>query len=242
MVRKTLITLVSLSIVIAYAITLNAQVIKIPKPKLPKKPPTAEDIKREAVNARKEAQSAWDKVKNLNPAGASEEAWGEAGRHAYPAAAKVMSKRSPTGVGLDKDMKAKLRGQYGELVNKVTIHWGTPGLDEWTAAKYGIRLTKGDSEAQTYGHDIYIKWRKGQKPDSYILNMLRHEMMHARQYERFDKSLSNFGYHYFKEYKKANQNYEKNKLEREAFAAERIASTKPSSPPSGQRFVVDSAR
>ena len=41
-------------------------------------------------------------------------------------------------------------------------------------------------------------------------------MVHSQQCERLGGA-SNFGYKYFKEYKRANQNYRNNQLEREAY-------------------------
>lgn len=69
-----------------------------------------------------------DNVRNLDPAGVSEELWGEGGRFAYPAAAAIMSKRSPTGEPLSNSYRAVLRPYYGDTVDKVTIHWATPPL------------------------------------------------------------------------------------------------------------------
>src|SRR4051812_34432350 len=115
MVQKAFTILATLLVTITVlTASLEAQVIKVKPPsppKIPTKPPTVDDIKREANNAGKKADEAWDKVKNLDPKGASEEAWGEAGRRAYTSAARVMSKRSPTGERLDKNMKNKLRDQ-----------------------------------------------------------------------------------------------------------------------------------
>jgi hypothetical protein len=218
MVRIRFIALVWLIVAITSSTTsLNGQGLK--PPNIPNKPPTADDIKREAEKARKKAEKARHDFEKLCPAGVAEEAWGEAGRRLYPEAARVMSKRSPTGEQIDRDMKDQLRPKFGELVNKVTLHWGTPPLDEWADPRFGIRLSSSDTEAQTYGYNIYIRYRKGQK-DVDVLRILSHEMMHVKQFERYDKSLSNFGYHYFKEYKKANENYAKNKLEKEAVAAD----------------------
>ncbi|QDT98026.1 hypothetical protein [Gimesia aquarii] len=198
-------------------ITTNAQLIRIKPPRIPTKPPTANDFQRELENAGREIKDVWEKIRNLNPPNASEELWGEAGRVAYVTAAKIMAKRSSTGEALPANIKHKLRPFYDDLVDRVTVHWGTPTLDEWAAAKFKVRLTDTESDAQTYGYDIYTRWQKGEHSDEDVCDLMSHELMHSRQYERFRKSLSNFGYQYFKEYKRSNQNYRNNKLEVEAY-------------------------
>ncbi|HEY9837936.1 MAG TPA: hypothetical protein V6D27_13690, partial [Vampirovibrionales bacterium] len=50
--------------------------------------------------------------------------------------------------------------------------------------------------------------------------LLSHELIHCQQHERLG-SLGNFGYHYFKEYKKAGEIYRNNQLEVEAFEFEK---------------------
>lgn len=202
-----------------FAGSVDAQ-LTVKLPKIPTKPPTSQDIEREVRNLGENVQKALDKLRDVDPAGASEETWGEAGRVAYLAAAQIMKRRSPRGETLDESTKRRLRREYRELVDRVTIHWGVSTLDEWAAAKFKIRLTDTDSVAQTYGYDVYTRWNRGEQSSTYILSLLSHELMHSRQYEQYGKSLSNFGYHYFKEYKKANQNYANNRLEREAFEME----------------------
>ena len=77
---------------------------------------------------------------------------------------------------------------------------------------------------RTFGYDIYTRWAADEKSRTYLMALMSHELMHSKQYEHYDRSLSNFGYHYFKEFEKANQSYENNKLEAEAFEdAPRVA-------------------
>lgn len=165
----------------------------------------------------KEIKQAWDKIRPLDPGSAPEEIWGEAGKVAYPAAAAVMAKRSPTGMKIDGTVGKRLKDYWGDLVDRVTIHWSTPTLDEWAAARFGVRVTDVDTEAQTFGYDIYTRWAKGDQSDAYMFSLLSHELMHVRQYEEHGKSLSRFGYHYFKAYKKAGLNYENNAMEKRAY-------------------------
>ena len=173
----------------------------------------------ESFNSMAEELREWrQKVANVNPAGVSEEIWGEAGRFAYPAGAAIMAKRSPTGEPLSIDHKAALRPYFGELVDRVAIHWGTPPLDEWAADRYSISLEDTDTIAQTYGHDIYVRYGKGDKGVEATLADLAHELYHAGQYEKHGTSYSNFGYHYFKGFKKAGMSYASNPMEMEAFA------------------------
>jgi len=168
-------------------------------------------------NAGEELRRWRDNVRNLSPAGVSEELWGEGGRFAYPAGAAIMSKRSPTGVPLADSYKGALRPYFGDVVDRVTIHWATPPLDEWAADKFSISLEDTDTEAQTFGHDIYVKYGEGEKATEDELSLLAHELVHALQYEKYGRSFSNFGYHYFKEYKKAGLDYSGNDMEEEAY-------------------------
>lgn len=158
-----------------------------------------------------------DNVVGLDPAGVSEELWGEAGRFAYPSAAAVMSKRSPTGEPLSMEYRAALRPFFGDTVDRVTIHWSTDPLDKWAADKFKVTFSSVDTEAQTFGHDIYVKHAKGEQDQEYELAIMAHELVHTQQFERYGNSFSDFGYHYFKQYKRANLNYENNKLEIEAY-------------------------
>jgi hypothetical protein len=49
-----------------------------------------------------------------------------------------------------------------------------------------------------------------------LLELIAHELVHSQQCERLG-GMSNFGYEYFREYKRANQNYRNNRLEIEAY-------------------------
>ena len=56
-------------------------------------------------------------------------------------------------------------------------------------------------------NDIYIRDQNGRNSACDELELLAHELVHTRQFEKYGRSYSNFGYHYFKEYKKANLKY-----------------------------------
>lgn len=71
------------------------------------------------------------------------------------------------------------------------------------------------SAGQTYCNNIYITARYSRN-DFNLLELIAHELVHSAQCEKLGGA-SNFGYHYFKQYKRANQVYRNNKLEREAF-------------------------
>lgn len=161
-----------------------------------------------------------DNVHDLNPGGVSEELWGEAGRFAYPAAAAIMSKRSPTGEPLSNRYKGILRIFAGDLVDRITLHWRTPPLDEWAADNFTIRLSKVDTSAQTFGYDVYIREQKGGLSEFDELKLIGHELVHVGQFSKYGGSYSNFGYHYFKGYKQSGMNYDNIPMEQEAYAWE----------------------
>ncbi|MDV2994599.1 MAG: hypothetical protein N4J56_004253 [Chroococcidiopsis sp. SAG 2025] len=74
-----------------------------------------------------------------------------------------------------------------------------------------LELGLVDAVAQTYCRRIYIE--DSYKPrDSRQLALLAHELVHSRQCQQLG-GISQFGYHYFKEYKKAGQNYANNIME-----------------------------
>lgn len=144
----------------------------------------------------------------------ADEAWGEAGRIAYRAAQEAIAAnnfRLPA-ESLDSFQKRRLRPHYGDLVDRVRVKYGATTLDNWRAGVYRISTP---SDGQTFCNDIYIT-RRYRPNDFDLLELIAHEMMHSLQCQRFGGA-SNFGYHYFKEYKRANQNYRNNKLEREAY-------------------------
>jgi hypothetical protein len=158
------------------------------------------------------AQMGKEKVpKNL-----SEKAWGEVGAVAYKGASQFMAKNNGWGRGLDDFQKQYLRPHFGDLVDRVEVVYGATLMDEWVAAS--LRIDVGKSNAQVYGQKIYVTapYKQG---DVKQLILLAHELVHVQQYEELG-GIDKFGYNYFKEYKRAGQNYRRNKMEREAFTFE----------------------
>ena len=146
------------------------------------------------------------------PAAVAEEAWGAAGASAYPAAAEIMRQRNGIGQGLDEAQKQLLRLHFGDLVDRVSVAYNARMMSNWCAAGKCVNLGGVDAAAQTYCNNIYIA-ESYQAPDQ--ISLLAHELVHSRQCQQLGGARK-FGYHYFKEYKKAGQNYKNNKLEREA--------------------------
>ena len=162
----------------------------------------------------------------IDRASLSEEAWGESGRALYPAAAATMSARNSNRPqeSLSSAEKSALRPYFGSLVDRVRISYGADPLNEWNGP-FGSTISLGgaDADAQTYGLRIYVKSSKENMEQRERLRLLIHELVHADQYEDYGSSLANFGYHYFKGYKRANQTYEDNKMEVEAYLREHCA-------------------
>jgi len=153
---------------------------------------------------------------------AAEEAWGEAGRIGYPAAAATMEARyadrsADLYFATHRNDRQVLAPHFGEdtLMN-VRVMWGADPLDEWHAGNLGS--IRSETEAQTYGYTVYIRDAL-ETLDTYgRLEILCHELTHVKQYERYGRRLDSFGYNYFKEYKRAGENYRNNVLEREAYS------------------------
>jgi hypothetical protein len=141
----------------------------------------------------------------------SEAAWGEAGSSAYKAAAATMRGRHGSSVGLDDIQKKYLRPHYGNLVDQVVVVYNAKMMNEWTALGKKIPLGGVESAAQTYCNRIYVRdsYQKGNRDQ---LLLLAHELRHSQQCQELGGE-GKFGYHYFREYKRAGLSYENNALE-----------------------------
>lgn len=145
---------------------------------------------------------------------AVEQAWGEAGSAAYQAAARIMRERNGSGQGLDETQKRFLRQRYGGLVDQVSVRYGARMMSEWCALGKCVNLGGVDSAAQTYCDHIYVS--NSYRPnDSDQLALLAHEVRHSQQC-RERGGEGGFGFHYFREYKRAGQNYANNSMEVDA--------------------------
>jgi hypothetical protein len=144
----------------------------------------------------------------------SEDAWGEAGSSAYKGAAATMRGRHGSSVGLDDIQKKYLRPHYGNLVDQVVVVYNAKMMNEWTALGQKIPLGGVESAAQTYCNRIYVRdsYQKGNWDQ---LLLLAHELRHSQQCQELGGE-GKFGYHYFREYKRAGLSYENNALERSA--------------------------
>ncbi|MGL5195135.1 MAG: hypothetical protein ACRC8Y_16270 [Chroococcales cyanobacterium] len=146
-----------------------------------------------------------------------EEAWGQFGAVAYQAAAEVMRANNAEPQPLTEFQKQYLRPHFGDLVDRVEVVYNATLMEDWVAASFKINV--GESNAQVYGNTIYIK-KEMKEQEFEQLVLLSHELIHCQQHERLG-SLGNFGYHYFKEYKKAGESYRNNQMEVEAFDFEK---------------------
>ncbi|MEP0858089.1 hypothetical protein [Trichocoleus sp. DQ-U1] len=150
---------------------------------------------------------------------AAEEAWAIAGRTGYPAAARWMEKNNGRGQSLDETQKQYLRPWFDSLVDDVAVIYNANLMDEWSAA--GYRIDVGNSH-QTYCWRIYIDdpYQTGELNQVFDqLVDLAHELVHSKQCQALASEV-NFGYQYFKEYKRAGQNYRNNIMEQEAYKLE----------------------
>jgi hypothetical protein len=144
----------------------------------------------------------------------AENAWGEAGAVAYPAAASIMRGRHGSSQGLDSFQKRNLKPHFGDLVDQVVVIYNASMMDRWSALGKSINLSGVDTAAQTYCDRIYV--RDPYKPnDLQQLELLAHELVHSRQCQSLGGA-GKFGFHYFREFKRAGLGYDGNKLEKEA--------------------------
>ena len=150
---------------------------------------------------------------------AVEEAWGIAGRAGYSAAARWMEANNGRSQALDATQKQYLRPWFEGLVDRVAVVYNANLMDEWSAG--GYRINVGNSH-QTYCNRIYIDdpYQTGDLQQVFEqLVVLAHELVHSRQCESIGGE-SNFGYHYFREFKRAGQSYRNNIMEQEAYELE----------------------
>jgi hypothetical protein len=178
------------------------------------------------------------KIEDLDPTSPAfaEKQWGNAGAGAFQAAAAIMRNRHGSGQGLDDIQKQYLRPVYGGLVDGVSVVYGASMMNDWKALGFKIDLGGVDSAAQTYCNRIYVRdaYQNGNRDQ---LLLLAHELRHSQQCQELGGS-GKFGYHYFREYKRAGQNYENNAMEKSAVEfANKIANTPISVPPSPSALV-----
>jgi hypothetical protein len=155
-----------------------------------------------------------------NPTQFSEEAWGQAGAVGYQAASDTMRLKNVKNGSQDLDATQKryLRPHFGNLVDRVQVIYKAQLMDTWSALGKEVHLGEVESDAQTYCDRIYV--RESYKPnDSSQTVLLAHELIHSKQCENLG-GMTQFGYHYFKEYKRGGQNYANNAMEKEAKAFE----------------------
>jgi len=166
----------------------------------------------------------------------AERVWGNAGSSAYQAAASAMRGRNGRSQGLDEVQKKYLRPHFGDLVDRVAIIYGARMLDQWSAFGKEINLSGVDTAAQTYCNRIYV--RDSYKPNDFQqLVTLSHEMIHSKQCEELGGE-GEFGFHYFREFKRAGENYENNKLEQEAYSFENQFASSLSNQPQPNKTTV----
>ncbi|KYC43670.1 hypothetical protein WA1_00420 [Scytonema hofmannii PCC 7110] len=149
----------------------------------------------------------------------TEEAWGQVGAVTYPTAAQWMRTHNGISHPLDETQKRYLRSYFGGLVDHVVVIYNAKLMDDWLYADFKIDIGLVDSIAQTYCERIYLE--ESYKPSDFgQLILLSHELVHSKQCKRFGGA-SNFGYYYFREFKRVGQIYENNTLEKEANEYER---------------------
>jgi hypothetical protein len=189
-----------------------------------------EDLQRQGKAARENAQR-WGKDARENAqrktkqgeARADDQIWGEFGRRAYPAAAAIQLQRYPNSRTLSTAFRSALAANklYGDIdLSRVFVHWGARPINEWTVGGKTVDMLMKGTVGQTFGYDIYLIYPYMSPMDGIRVEKLVHELTHVRQYVRLRSSLENFGYYYFRDYRRANNDYYNNAMEAEAFAVE----------------------
>lgn len=142
------------------------------------------------------------------------QAWGASGRAGYPAAAEIMKAKNAgrSAKGLSSLHKRLLKARYGGIVDNVRVVYNATTMDKWCGLGKCVNVGGVESAAQTFGSTVYVS--APERPiDINQFLLLAHELKHVQQQKG---RLDTFGYDYFKAYKEAGQNYENNRMEREA--------------------------
>lgn len=134
---------------------------------------------------------------------------GVAGATAYASAASFQRARHDGGVSLDPRFRAALRPQFGDLVDRVQMHYSATQLD---AIRVGGHTFSNPSAGQTFGLDIYLNMSEADAP----LSLIAHELHHTRQWVTRGESLDRFGESYFAKWCEAGFRYAENGMERDA--------------------------
>jgi len=144
----------------------------------------------------------------------AESAWGTAGRAGYPAAAEAMKAKNAgrSAQGLSPLHKRLLKARYGNIVDNVRVIYNATMMEKWCGAGECVQIGGTESAAQTYGNNVYVVGPERPINLNQFL-LLAHELKHVQQQKG---RLDTFGYDYFKAYKQAGQNYENNRMEKEA--------------------------
>ncbi|MBF0299487.1 MAG: hypothetical protein HQK51_12250 [Oligoflexia bacterium] len=133
------------------------------------------------------------------------------------AAAEEQVRRSNgSGSGLSVSQKEKLRPFFGELVDRVRVHYKS--LLSGEVCWNNKCLTYGYA-GQTFGHDVYLV-DQITEDDVNQLSTIAHEMKHIEQIERVGTGIkwyANYCTHWVYD---NTYSYEKNSLEREAYEFE----------------------
>lgn len=116
--------------------------------------------------------------------------------------------------GLSPLHKRLLKARYGGIVDNVRVVYNATTMDKWCGLGKCVQVGGVESAAQTFGNTVYVS--APERPiDINQFLLLAHELKHVQQQKG---RLDTFGYDYFKAYKEAGQNYENNRMEREAEA------------------------
>jgi hypothetical protein len=109
--------------------------------------------------------------------------------------------------------KARLYPYFGDLVDRVNVHYGALLAGEMFVGG-GERLSWGYS-AQAFGHDIYLVAPLDEGWDRQ-LHTLAHELTHVWQYERDQASGGDFYWSYCRAWVEGGYSYEHNAYEQGA--------------------------
>ncbi len=135
----------------------------------------------------------------------------------YLGYARAFRVKNPTGKSTSKDQNFFLYPIHGDLLrsSQIRIHYNSKfpfGFGAYSGATFGRHIYLTES-ARYSGAKFTVAFRNQ-------VQLLIHELEHCRQYQTLGWSLQKFGLKYLGEFCKAGFSYEKNVMEKDAYAIE----------------------
>ena len=142
----------------------------------------------------------------------------------FPGARNELLRRANGHRGLNKLERAAVGCHFPTLdLSRVRLFFDVTMLDKFEAFGGTHKIYWVESEAQTFGYDIFVSAKEQNMSLDYWLRLLVHELVHTFQYTQYDESLVKFGKAYMGSLYDAGMTYGNNIFEKHAEEYEKVA-------------------